>query len=162
MASVNDVFGQIGAAKMFSGSISNAINTQGKKNDAKEEALEQQIAETTDEKQKKHLQKKLKRVRNQNKVNKFTSKVTQGATDFLLKVLEFCDVGEKAVINWLANYIVYIVPALEVAVKAILLTNIKKMVSCALDPRIPDKFRTEGILINEQEIDPRKILFRVR
>ena len=39
MASVNDVFGQIGAAKMFSGSISNAINTQGKKNDAKEEAL---------------------------------------------------------------------------------------------------------------------------
>lgn len=159
MASVNDVFGQIGAAKMFSGSISNAINTQGKKNDAKEEALEQQIAETTDEKQKKHLQKKLKRARNQNKVNKFTSKVTQGATDFLLKVLEFCDVGEKAVINWLANYIVYIVPALEVAVKAILLTNIKKMVSCALDPRIPDKFRTEGILINEQEIDPRKILF---
>ena len=63
MASVNDVFGQIGAAKMFSGSISNAINTQGKKNDAKEEALEQQIAETTDEKQKKHLQKKLKRVK---------------------------------------------------------------------------------------------------
>ena len=159
MASVNDVFGRIGAAKMFSGNISNAINTQGQKNDAKEEALEQQIAETTDEKQKKHLQKKLKRVKNQNKVNKFASKASKGATDFLLEILEFCDVGEKAVINWLANFIVYIIPALEVGVKAILLTNIKKMVSCALDPRIPDKFRTEGILINEQEIDPRKILF---
>jgi hypothetical protein len=32
-------------------------------------------------------------------------------------------------------------PVLEIAVKAILLTNLKNMVSCSVDPRIPEKYR---------------------
>ena len=158
MASTNEVFGQIGAAKIFAGGVSNALGNQTDANDSRIEDLEQQLAETTDEKERKHLQKKIKRLKNANKRLSNVQKFTQGATNFLMKLAEFCDIGKKALINWLANFIVAVIPALEVAVKMLLLTNIKKMVSCSLDPNIPDSWRTEGVLINEAEIDPRRVL----
>ena len=158
MASTNEVFGQIGAAKIFAGGVSNALGKQTNVNDSKIEDLEQQLAETTDEKERKHLQKKIKRLKNANKRLSNVQKFTKGATSFLMDLAEFCDIGKKALINWLANFIVTVIPALEVAVKMLLLTNIKKMVSCSLDPNIPDSWRTEGILINEAEIDPRHVL----
>ena len=158
MASTNEVFGQIGAAKIFAGGVSNALGKQTNVNDSKIEDLEQQLAETTDEKERKHLQKKIKRLKNANKRLSNVQKFTKGATSFLMDLAEFCDIGKKALINWLANFIVAVIPALEVAVKMLLLTNIKKMVSCSLDPNIPDSWRTEGVLINEAEIDPRHVL----
>ena len=154
MASTNEVFGQIGAAKIFAGGVSNALGKQTNVNDSKIEDLEQQLAETTDEKERKHLQKKIKRLKNANKRLSNVKKFTKGATAFLMDLAEFCDIGKKALINWLANFIVAVIPALEVAVKMLILTNIKKMVSCSLDPNIPDSWRTEGVLINEAEIDP--------
>ena len=54
MASTNEVFGQIGAAKIFAGGVSNALGKQTNVNDSKIEDLEQQLAETTDEKERKH------------------------------------------------------------------------------------------------------------
>ena len=158
MASTNEVFGQIGAAKIFAGGVSNALGKQTNVNDSRIEDLEQQLAETTDEKERKHLQKKIKRLKNANKRLSNVQKFNKGATDFLMDLAEFCDIGKKALINWLANFIVAVIPALEVAVKMLLLTNIKKMVSCSLDPNIPDSWRTEGVLINEAEIDPRHVL----
>ena len=158
MASTNEVFGQIGAAKIFAGSVSGALSMRNDFNAAQIQELEQQRASTTDEKQRKYIDKQIKRLKRGNKIQSGIQRVTQGATDFLAKLLEYVDIGKQELVNWLANYIVCVLPALEIAVKMLLLTNIKKMVSCSLDPRIPDKLRTEGILINEKEIDPRQIL----
>lgn len=158
MASTNEIFGQIGAAKIFTGGVSNALGIQAHANEAKIQVLEQQLAESTDEKERKHLQKKIKRLKNANKRVAAVDKFNGGATKFLTDIAKYCDIGKKELINWLANFITGFVPVLDVAVKMLLLTNIKKMVSCSLDPRIPDSWRTEGVFINESEIDPRHVL----
>ena len=158
MASTNDIFGQIGAAKIFAGSVSGALSIRNDFNAAQIKELEQQRQETTDEKERKYIDKQIKRLKRGNKIRGGVQKAAQGATDFLSQLLEYVDIGKQELVKWLANYIIYVLPSLEIAVKMLLLTNIKKMVSCSLDPRIPDKFREEGILINEKEIDPRQIL----
>ena len=99
MASTNEVFGQIGAAKIFAGGVSNALGKQTNVNDSKIEDLEQQLAETTDEKERKHLQKKIKRLKNANKRLSNAQKFTKGATSFLMDLAEFCDIGKKALID---------------------------------------------------------------
>lgn len=60
---------------------------------------------------------------------------------FLLQLLEHLGVTYEELRLWLTNFLIYVMPALEIAVKAILLTNLKKMVSCSIDPRIPEKYR---------------------
>lgn len=84
---------------------------------------------------------------------------------FLLQMLEHLGVTYEDLRLWLTNFLIYVLPALEIAVKAILLTNLKKMVSCSIDPRIPDKYRKlhkatdfnssqeYGIDINVESID---------
>lgn len=85
---------------------------------------------------------------------------------FLLQLLEHLGVTYEELRLWLTNFLIYVLPALEVAVKAILLTNLKHMVSCSVDPRIPEKYRKQhnapenfntrqdyGIDINLESID---------
>lgn len=60
---------------------------------------------------------------------------------FLLQLLKHLGIGYEDIRLWLVKFLIYVVPVLEISVKAILLTNLKKMVSCSVDPRIPDKFR---------------------
>lgn len=85
---------------------------------------------------------------------------------FLLQLLEHVGVTYEELRLWLTNFLIYVLPALEISVKAILLTNLKKMVSCSIDPRIPDKYRKRhkkpsefntsqeyGIDINIESID---------
>ena len=52
---------------------------------------------------------------------------------------------------YLTKFLIYVVPVLEISVKAILLTNLKKMVSCSIDPRIPDKYRKRHKDPNDEE-----------
>lgn len=89
--------------------------------------------------------------------------------EFLINILK--ELGQyDRMVQWLANYIVYIVPALEVAVKGILLANLK--IACSVDPRIPrymrkrskdvqpddDDVESRGILLNVQSFDYTSIL----
>ena len=60
---------------------------------------------------------------------------------YLLQLLERAGVTYDELLEWLSNFIIYIVPLLEVSVKAVILTNLKNMVTCTADPRIPDKYR---------------------
>lgn len=60
---------------------------------------------------------------------------------FILQLLEHLGVTYEELRDWLTNYLIYVIPLLEVSVKAIMLTNLKSMVTCAADPRIPDKYR---------------------
>lgn len=61
----------------------------------------------------------------------------------LMQLLRELGVTYEDLMLWLTNFLVYVVPTLEISIKAILLTNLKKMVSCSIDPRIPDKYRKQ-------------------
>lgn len=60
---------------------------------------------------------------------------------FLLQLLKHLGVTYDELKAWLTDFLVYVVPILETSVKTILLTNLKTMVSCSIDPRIPFKYR---------------------
>ena len=60
---------------------------------------------------------------------------------FLMQMLKHLGITYEELRLWLTNFLIYVLPALEVSIKAILLTNLKHMISCSIDPRIPDKYR---------------------
>lgn len=85
---------------------------------------------------------------------------------FLIQLLKHLGVTREEIELWLTNFLIYIIPTLEISVKAILLTNLKNMISCSVDPRIPEKYRKQhkeiknyntsqeyGININIESID---------
>lgn len=85
---------------------------------------------------------------------------------FLIQLLKHLGVTREEIELWLTNFLIYIIPVLEISVKAILLTNLKNMISCSVDPRIPEKYRKRhkaptdyntsqeyGIDINIESID---------
>ncbi|MDE5889109.1 MAG: hypothetical protein K2H20_03720, partial [Bacilli bacterium] len=45
------------------------------------------------------------------------------------------------------------IPPLEIAVKTLLITNIKNMLSCSINPFITDKLLRDGIVFNLEQID---------
>ena len=61
--------------------------------------------------------------------------------DFILKLLKSLGITRDELKSWLVNFLTLVLPALEISVKGILLTNLKNMVSCSIDPRIPEKYR---------------------
>lgn len=139
MSNAIDIYGYIGAAKAFNSSVRYSLKLDSESNNN-------------------NADKKNKRLKKRNKMNNSQSKTDNSSTDFLSKICDYLDIGIETVIKWIAKVIVGFLPALEVSVKMLLLTNIKKMVSCAIDPRIPDEWRYPGILLNEAMIDPRNIL----
>lgn len=60
---------------------------------------------------------------------------------FLMQILRHLGVTYEDLENWLTNFLIYIIPILEVGTKAFLLTHLKDVVSCSSDPRIPEKYR---------------------
>ena len=60
---------------------------------------------------------------------------------FLMKLLKCVKVTDEDLKNWLTNLLLLTLPALEITVKAILLTNLKNLISCSIDPRIPEQYR---------------------
>lgn len=72
----------------------------------------------------------------------------------LIEILKKCHVTEDEIIKWLANFIKFYLPIIELGVKGILLTNMKAMISCSVDPRIPKKYREEGFYFDLSQIDP--------
>jgi hypothetical protein len=156
----NDVYAQIGAAKIFCGTLSNSIEDANK--EAKIKEIQEKIQEAEDIKDEKtvsKLKKKLKRLQNKNKIVEKSQKIVSGATDVLVDILGYLDVGKETIIEWLTNMLVAVLPNIEMVVKTALLTNIKETLSCNLDFRIPDEWRTDGVFIEESSIDPRGILF---
>lgn len=85
---------------------------------------------------------------------------------FLMWLLKKLGVSYEEIRLWLTNFLIYVIPTLEISVKTILLTNLKSMASCSIDPRIPEKYRKRhkipedyntsqeyGIDINVESID---------
>ena len=69
---------------------------------------------------------------------------------FLLQLLEHAGVTYEDLKLWLTDFLIYVVPAMEIGVKAVLLTNLKNMVSCSIDPRIPEKYRKQHKSISDR------------
>lgn len=61
----------------------------------------------------------------------------------LLELLRHCGVSYDDIVEWLAKYIVEMTPVIEIALKGILLAQLKSNVDCNLDPRIPAYLREE-------------------
>ena len=74
---------------------------------------------------------------------------------FLLQLLERAGVTYEEIRHFLTEFLVFTVPELEISVKAILLSNLKNMVSCSIDPRIPDKYRKKHVVSEEYNTDQR-------
>ena len=63
------------------------------------------------------------------------------AMSFLMDILKSLGVSFYVIEEWLTNFLVYVIPTLELSTKAYLLSNLKNMVGCSTDPRIPEKYR---------------------
>lgn len=85
---------------------------------------------------------------------------------FLIQLLKHLGITREEIELWLTNFLILTIPTIEVGVKSILLTNLKKMISCSIDPRIPEQYRKQhkdpstsqtsqeyGIDINIESID---------
>jgi len=70
--------------------------------------------------------------------------------EFLLQLLEHAGITYEDLKLFLTDFLIYVLPALEIGVKAILLTNLKNMVSCSIDPRIPDQYRKRHKSVEER------------
>lgn len=71
---------------------------------------------------------------------------------FLLEVIK-STAGYNFVIEILAKFIKWGVPELEIAVKSFLIMHIKGLLSCTLDPRIPDEILRDGVVFDLEQID---------
>ena len=56
--------------------------------------------------------------------------------------------GYDTLIRILSNFIVFELDALEITVKGVLLSNIKNLLSCSLNPFISDDLLSEGIVFD--------------
>ena len=81
----------------------------------------------------------------------FSANFSTNPFGLLMQLLKHLGVTYKDLENWLTHMLILVIPELEIATKAILLTNLKKMVSCSIDPRIPEKYRKKYKQSNNPE-----------
>ena len=63
-----------------------------------------------------------------------------GPFDFMLNIIRSLGQQDK-LIDWLVKILTYSLPAIELSVKGLLLSSLKSMLFCNIDPRIPNQFR---------------------
>ena len=64
--------------------------------------------------------------------------------EFLFNILKKLGVEEDELKEWITEMLIKALPAVEVGVKAFLLANIKSIISCEFDPRIPWQVRKKA------------------
>lgn len=70
---------------------------------------------------------------------------TNGGTPFGFLVNIFQMLGSyDEMIEWLTNFLVKSLPALEITIKGVILSNLRNMLTCNIDPRIPEIYRKDG------------------
>ena len=70
-----------------------------------------------------------------------TVHVSFSPLNLLLSLLKRFGVGYGEIVEWLSEYIVQVTPVLELAIKGLMLAQLKSNVDCNLDPRIPIMYR---------------------
>ena len=77
--------------------------------------------------------------------------------DFLMDLFK-STIGYDKFLDFVSSLIVLELPAIEIAVKTVLITNFKNLISCTLNPIISDEVILNGFTFNLEEIDILKIL----
>lgn len=72
--------------------------------------------------------------------------------DFILDIFK-STMGYDQVIEYVSQYVAYGIPVLEVATKAILLSNIQNILSCSLTPLISREIVKNGVMFDIHQID---------
>lgn len=86
--------------------------------------------------------------------------VSMNPFDFLIKIINKL-VGYDEMLKWLVDTLTYTLPVIEVGVKGVLLANLKNMLSCTLDPKIPENFRKENNLFGFNNKSTKGCVFNV-
>ena len=80
---------------------------------------------------------------------------------FIIELLNHIGVTTETLKKWLVDFLIGTLPIIEMGVKAILLANLKKRVSCSSDPRIPAKYRKKHPLDDENNTNTNGIYVSV-
>ena len=65
---------------------------------------------------------------------------------FLLEILNRLGVSNDEIVEFIAKYLIFATPVLELTIKALLISKLKSNIDCNQDPRIPDMYReSDGI-----------------
>lgn len=102
-----------------------------------------------------------------NSINLFTappknvSFVANNPLMFIINLLNHIGVSTEFLKKWLINFLTVTLPIIEMGVKAILLANLKKRISCSSDPRIPAKYRKNHRLNDENNTNTNGIYISV-
>lgn len=78
--------------------------------------------------------------------------VSSNPFDFIIDLLKSMG-GYDNLVNVVAKFITYELDAIELAIKGILITNLKDFISCSLNPFISEKVLKEGICFDLSQID---------
>ena len=91
--------------------------------------------------------------------------------DFMINICITLGQYDK-MLDWLVKMLTYTLPAIELSIKGILLSNLKNLMFCSVDPRIPNEFRmslrdyenedylnaSRGIFFNISDLDFQNLL----
>ena len=80
---------------------------------------------------------------------------------FIIELLNHIGVTTETLKKWLVDFLIGTLPIIEMGVKALLLANLKKRVSCSSDPRIPAKYRKKHSLDDENNTNTNGIYVSV-
>lgn len=78
--------------------------------------------------------------------------------EFLIDIFK-STTGYDELINIISKFIAVGLPALEAAVKAVLLSNIKNLLNCAINPIISNELLTDGVVFDLKQIDVMGMLY---
>ena len=76
--------------------------------------------------------------------------------EYILKLLRAVGATDDKIKDFLTDFLTNYIPILELAVKTILLTNLKNMVSCSIDPRIPEQYRKSHVNSSDPDTGQRR------
>ena len=80
---------------------------------------------------------------------------------FIIELLNHIGVTTETLKKWLVDFLIGTLPIIEMGVKALLLANLKKRISCSSDPRIPAKYRKHHSLNDENNTNTNGIYVSV-
>lgn len=83
---------------------------------------------------------------------------TSNPFEFIIDIFKSTS-GYDELINIISKFIAFELPALEIAVKAVLLSNIRNLLNCAINPVISEGLLTNGVVFDLRQIDVMNILY---
>lgn len=76
--------------------------------------------------------------------------------EYILKLLREIGVTDERLKDFFVTLLTGYLPVLEIAIKGILLTNLKTLVSCSVDPRIPEQYRKRHVNPSDPDTGQRR------